>query len=99
MHHSPQQADPEDVVNNPQVQYNIGKTENFPMHVPTFLQKNDGDPAIKVNSTLLYMSLYIDDMIAELFPKIEGIFASSHPRGTSMRSCIPPRASPSRDCL
>jgi hypothetical protein len=98
MHRSPRQADPEDVVNNPQVRYNIGKTENFPIHVPTFLQKNDGDPAIKVNSTLLYMSPYIDDITAELFSKIEGTFASSHPRGTSTRSCIPPGA-PSGDCL
>jgi hypothetical protein len=48
MHRSPRQANPQEViVNNPGVQYNIGKTENFPVHVPTFLQKNDGDPAIK----------------------------------------------------
>ena len=59
MHRSPRQADPEDVVNNPQVRYNIGKPENFPMHVPTFLQKNDGDPATKVNrALLLHVSVY-----------------------------------------
>ena len=36
--------DLENVANDPQLQYNIGKTENTPVHVPTFLQNNDGDP-------------------------------------------------------
>jgi hypothetical protein len=60
MHRLPRQANlPEDVVNNPRVQYNIGKTENFPVHVPTFLQKNDGDPAIKANIVLFSLvSMY-----------------------------------------
>ena len=42
--------DLEGVVNDPRLQYNIGKTENAPVHVPTFLQSNDGDPAIKASS-------------------------------------------------
>lgn len=43
---------PEKIVNDPQVQYNIGKTQNSPVHLPTFLQRNDRDPAIKVCWTL-----------------------------------------------
>jgi hypothetical protein len=27
----------------------MGKTQNSPIHIPTFLQKNDSDPAIKVS--------------------------------------------------
>jgi hypothetical protein len=48
-HRPSDQSPPEDVINNPQVQYNIGKAQNSPVHVPTFLQKNDGDPAVKVS--------------------------------------------------
>jgi hypothetical protein len=43
----------EAVVNDPGVQYNIGKTQNTPVHVPTFLQKNDGDPAVKASNLIL----------------------------------------------
>jgi len=39
----------EDTVSDPGAQYNIGKSEKFSVHIPTFLQQNDGDPAIKVN--------------------------------------------------
>jgi len=39
----------EDTVNDPGAQYNIGKSEKFSVYIPTFLQQNDGDPAIKVN--------------------------------------------------
>jgi len=44
--------DLEDISNDPQVGYNMGKTQNSPLHVPTFLQRNGGDPAIKVNNLL-----------------------------------------------
>jgi len=39
----------EDTVSDPGAQYNIGKSKKFSVHIPTFLQQNDGDPAIKVN--------------------------------------------------
>jgi len=42
-----------DVANDPEVQYNIGKTQNVPVHVPTFSQKNDGDPAVKASDLVL----------------------------------------------
>lgn len=32
----------------PDDSYNMGKTENFPLHIPIFLQSNKNDPAIKV---------------------------------------------------
>jgi hypothetical protein len=44
--------DAEDAVNNPQMRYNIGKTQNAPVHVPTFLQKNAGDPATKASDSM-----------------------------------------------
>jgi hypothetical protein len=42
--------EPDDLVNDPQSQYNMGTSQNFPVHLPTFLQENEGDPAVKVNA-------------------------------------------------
>lgn len=41
----------EDLVINYQMKYNVGKSEKCPVHIPTFLQRNEGDPAIKVRLT------------------------------------------------
>jgi hypothetical protein len=50
------QVETEDVANDPRVQYSMGKSQKWPVHVPTFLKKNDGDPAIKVcNLTLSFL--------------------------------------------
>jgi hypothetical protein len=45
------QADQEEIVNDPRARYNMGKTQKSPVHLPTFLQKNDGDPAVKVSGS------------------------------------------------
>ena len=72
MYRLPRQANlREDGVNNPRVQYNIGKTENFPVHVPTFLQKNDGDPAIKANIVLFFTCFHVlIPLFQNFFPKL-----------------------------
>jgi hypothetical protein len=72
MHRSPRQANPpEDVTNNPQMQYNIGKTENLPIHVPTFLQKNNGDLAIKANNVLFLICFHVlISLLQNFFPKL-----------------------------
>lgn len=44
-------TDLEEIINDPRAQYNMGKTQNSPVHIPTFLQKNDGDPAVKVSGS------------------------------------------------
>jgi len=43
------QTEPEIITDDPGVQYNMGQSEKFPVHIPTFLQQNEGDLAIKVN--------------------------------------------------
>jgi hypothetical protein len=53
MRRSPIQTDSDIALNDPRAQYNMGKTQNSPVHLPTFLQKNDGDIAIKVNNIAL----------------------------------------------
>jgi hypothetical protein len=45
------QVEPDDLADDPRSQYNMGTSQNFPVHIPTFLQKNEGDPAVKVNTT------------------------------------------------
>lgn len=45
----PSQTDPEAITDDPSLQYNMGKSEKFAVHIPTFLRRNEGDPAIKVN--------------------------------------------------
>lgn len=36
---------------NPEEHHVIGKSQNFPVHIPAFLRENQGDPAIKVIPT------------------------------------------------
>jgi hypothetical protein len=49
------EIEPEDVTHDPGVQYNIGKSQKCPVHIPTFLRKNEGDPAIKVNNLCILL--------------------------------------------
>ena len=48
LHRSPV---PDPLINDPRMQYNIGQSQKCSVHIPTFLQKNKGDPAIKVRAT------------------------------------------------
>jgi hypothetical protein len=43
----------ENVATSPEAHHVIGISQNFPENIPTFLQKNRGDPAIKVNYFLM----------------------------------------------
>lgn len=36
---------------DPTVRYHIGKTQNHPEHIISFIEKNQRDPAIKVSQT------------------------------------------------
>jgi hypothetical protein len=44
-----------------ETRYHVGKTQNQPEHIPTFLQRNTGDPAVKVGlfSCVIEISLII----------------------------------------
>jgi hypothetical protein len=90
MHGSPTQSNPEDIVDDPHAQYCIGKTQNSPVHIPTFLQKNEGDPAINVSGILSLVFLCGDVITIELLPEIEAASTSSHARTASARSHSPP---------
>jgi hypothetical protein len=53
----------EKVAINPDVHYAIGQSENLPEHIGLFVQKHQGDPAIKVVHWKFYFSVYffVDD--------------------------------------
>ena len=48
----PSQIEPDIITNDPGVQYNMGKSERSSVYIPTFIQQNQGDPAIKVSNHL-----------------------------------------------
>jgi|ERR1700722_4323587 len=88
--HPRPRSDTEDVASNPHVQYNIGQTQNSPIHVPTFLQKNEGDPAVKVCVRFIHSFLCTHKLAAVGFsPEVEEAFTPPYPRCASARSCIP----------
>jgi hypothetical protein len=49
------QKGPESIVVDPEVRYTMGSSQKFPVHMPTFLQRNSGDPAVKVRKRLLLL--------------------------------------------
>lgn len=83
----------EDLVHNPRAQYNIGKSQNWPVHIPSFLQKNDGDPATKVSTHLLeIISTRSVSSESGLLYQTQGSLTSSDSRDPDTRGCILPRA-------
>ena len=77
---SPSHPELEDVTHDPGVQYNIGKSQKCPVHVPTFLQKNEGDPAIKVSGLRILpliciltplMQNFLSKLREHLLPRIQ----------------------------
>jgi hypothetical protein len=81
---SPSEIDPEDLTHDPGVQYNIGQSQKFPVHIPTFLQKNEGDPAIKVSSLRILLLLNsTNPSDTEFSTKVKRASASSNPKGAS----------------
>jgi hypothetical protein len=47
----------EKVAINPDVHHSIGQSENLPEHVSLFVQKHQGDPAIKVMQSPIVLSI------------------------------------------
>ena len=84
LHGSPSQIEVEDLKNvNSGVQYNVGQSQKYPVHIPTFLQWNEGDPAVNVSNLIFLLPMLTHTCGAELFPEVERAFASSYSRGTS----------------
>jgi hypothetical protein len=65
------QGEVEDVADSPQAQYSMGLSQKWPVHVPTFLKKNEGDPAIQVRSFML-SSLPSPNVMQNFYSKLKG---------------------------
>jgi hypothetical protein len=86
----PSQIEPDVVANDPRVQYNMGTSEKFGVHVPMFLQRNQGDPAVKVNNLLFLpapklmppLQNYFSKLREHLLPRVQ----AQHQRGAKSHS-------------
>lgn len=77
------QRDPERIVVDPNTSYNMGISQNFPVHIPTFLQRNEGDLAIKVGILIFFLVLVPSyTSRAVFFAKVEKTSTSSHSSNT-----------------
>jgi hypothetical protein len=78
---SPTPIQPEEITVHTDARFNIATSRKNPVHIPTFLQKNLGDPAVKVSGysltacTLSYLS-------TEFLSEVESPPPSSYPGGT-----------------
>ena len=52
----PSKIESDVITNDPGVQYNMGKSEKFSVYIPTFLQRNEGDPAVNVNNCFFLLA-------------------------------------------
>ena len=77
----------QDVTHDPGVQYNIGRSQKCPVHIPTFLQKNKGDPTINVSVLRIFLLLICaNSSEAEFFAKVKRTSTSLNPNGASSGS-------------
>ena len=55
----------------------IGKSQNYPEHIPSFLQNNASDPAVKVNM-IPYVLVTLNDDGIGLYTKPQKSYPSTH---------------------
>ena len=63
--------------------YNMGTSEKLSVHIPTFLQWNDGDPAIKVRHFISSVCVPPQTSSTEFFLKVERPSPSPYSGSTS----------------
>jgi hypothetical protein len=49
----------EEVPISPELHHVIGRSQNYPEHIPSFLQNNANDPAVKVDGILVDCMFYL----------------------------------------
>jgi hypothetical protein len=64
----------------------VGKSQNFPENIPLFLQKNAGDPAIKVTIPYPAFVQYFILFSPGLCPKAQDTLTATAQRDTPKRS-------------
>src|ERR1700742_5327561 len=66
----PLQIEFEDVNINLEIRYNMGASQKFPVHIPTFLQRNQGDPAIKASEPVFFCCSLFDASTQNFYAKL-----------------------------
>jgi len=61
----------ENVVVDPNTRYNMGTSQKFPVHILTFLQRNEGDPAIKVRMPISSYLFPLMPLAQYFLPKLK----------------------------
>ena len=61
----------ENVVVDPNIRYNMGTSQKFPVHILTFLQRNEGDPAIKVRMPISSYLFPLMPLAQNFLPKLK----------------------------
>lgn len=79
---SPTLIQPEDMTVNTDAHFNVATSRKNPVHIPTFLQQNLGDPAIKVSGYSLTTACTLSYLSTEFPSEVESPFTSSYPGGT-----------------
>jgi hypothetical protein len=73
------------------VRYNMGTSQNYPVHIPTFLQQNHGDPAVRVSGLAIFYRMPFHTFHTELLSETQRSSSSPYPSGASAGGCIPSR--------
>jgi len=64
------QIEPESIVIDPGAHYNMGTSQNFPVHIPTFLQWNKGDPAVQMRRLITFQWFSLTPVLQNFFPNL-----------------------------
>jgi len=64
------QTELESIVVDPGAHYNMGTLQKFPVHIPTFLQRNKGDPAVQVRRLITFQWFSLTSVLQNFFPKL-----------------------------
>ena len=55
---------------SPKARYNMGSSQKLPVHIPTFLQRNNGDPAVKVRRLITFRLFFLTSLVQNFLSKL-----------------------------
>ena len=67
---SSSQTEPEYMIVDPEARYKMGSSQKLPVHIPTFLQRNNGDPAVKVRRLIVFRLFFLTSLLQNFLSKL-----------------------------
>jgi hypothetical protein len=64
------QSEPESMIIDPEARYKMGSSQKLPVHIPTFLQRNNGDPAVKVRRLVAFRLFFLTSLVQNFLSKL-----------------------------